>query len=86
VDIFTTLKIIAILFWIIGTIWGLIYWGNLAWRNPAKLRERSSFGFFGIEKGFVVYLWVIRIVFPVFGLALLFLILMTLLTFMGVIQ
>lgn len=85
-DIFTVLKIIAILLWVIGFIWGLIYWGNLAWRNPAKLKKESAYGFLGIEKGFMVYLWVVRIIIPLIGLGILFLIFMILLTSMDVIH
>jgi len=82
----TIIKIIVLILWTSGLIWGLIYWGNTAWRNPAKLRETTLFDFFGIEKWFVFYLWVIRIVIPLIGLALLFIISMIILTFTGFIK
>ena len=85
-DIYTVLKAIAILLWFIGLIWGLIYWGNLAWRNPAKLKKESAYGFLKIEKGFMVYLWVVRITIPLLGLGILFLIFTILLTAIGVIN
>ena len=75
---------IAFLLILVGGMLGIVYWGNLAWRNPTRFREMSFFNSDG--KWFVVYLWFYRIFVLVFGIAILLSILMAVLNLVGMMK
>jgi hypothetical protein len=76
----STTKIIAVILILVGGLVGILYWGNLAWRNPAKFKEMSFFSFLSSNKWFALYLWSYRILVLVIGLALLISIVIMILT------
>jgi len=64
--------IIAFTLILLGGLLGIVYWGNIAWRNPARFKETSVFEFLSNDKWFVFYLWFYRILVVVIGLVILF--------------
>jgi hypothetical protein len=72
--------IIAFTLIFLGGLLGIVYWGNLAWRYPDKFKETSFFDFLSNDKGFVFYLWFIRILVVVVGLVILFSLVMLILS------
>lgn len=66
----THIQAIAFLLILVGGMLGILYWGILAWRNPIKFKEMSFFN--SSEKWSVRYLWFYRIFAIIFGVALLF--------------
>lgn len=75
--------ILLLAIWLIGFIWGLVYWGNLAWRHPTKLKEVMINQ---IERWFNWYLWMYRIMTLIFGLLLLFFLLIVILSLLGIMK
>jgi hypothetical protein len=63
-------------------IYELIHWGSLAWRYPAKLKEKAiemSVRVYGSD----AYVWIIRIFTLIYGLVLLLLVLILVLYLLG---
>jgi ABC-type transport system involved in cytochrome c biogenesis permease subunit len=58
----------------------IAYWGYIAWRHPIKLKEKF---FSDLGKWFVPVLWFYRITFSLFGLILIFIVLVTSLPLLG---
>jgi len=83
-DNLSSTRIIAFTLIFLGGLLGMIYWGNLAWRHPDKFKETSFFNFLANDKGFVFYLWFIRILVVVVGLVTLFSLVMLILNLSGV--
>jgi hypothetical protein len=77
-------KTIGFILILMGGLLGIVYWGNLAWRNPAKFKELSFFSFLSNDKWFVVYLWSYRILVLVIGLLILLSIVMIILNTVSV--
>ena len=78
-------KIIFILV-LLGSLWVIMYSVNLVWRHPAKFKELTPFDLFYSEKGFLFFIWTFRVVTLLFGLIILFLIVMTFLSLVGLIR
>ena len=66
----THTQAVAFLLILVGGMLGILYWGILAWRNPIKFKEMSFFN--SNEKWSGVYFWFYRIFAIVFGIAILF--------------
>ena len=79
-------RIIAFSLIFLGGLLGIVYWGNLAWRHPDKFKETSFFNFLSNDKGFVFYLWFIRILVAVVGLVILVSLMMLILNLIDVIK
>ena len=80
----THTQTIAFLLILVGGMLGILYWGNLAWRNPIKFKEMSFFN--SNEKWSAIYLWFYRIFVLVFGVAILISILMVILNLLGIVK
>lgn len=78
----THTQTVAFLLILVGGMLGILYWGILAWRNPVKFKEMSFFN--SNEKWSVVYLWFYRIFAIVFGIAILFSILIVILNLVSI--
>jgi hypothetical protein len=83
-DNLSSTKIIAFTLIFLGGLLGVIYWGNLAWRYPDKFKATSFPNFLSSDKGFVFYLWFIRILVVVAGLVIIFSLVVLILNFVGV--
>ena len=70
-DKLSSTRIIAFTLIFLGGLLGIVYWGNLAWRHPDKFKETSFPNFLSSDKGFIFYLWFIRILAVVVGLVIL---------------
>ena len=58
--------IILLVVWFILFVYGIIYWGNLAWRHPDKLKEKAVQMYTSNT-----YVWTMRILTLLMGLAIL---------------
>jgi hypothetical protein len=77
--------VIFFVIFVIFLIYLLIYWANLAWRQPAKLKEKAverSTRFFGSN----YYVWLVRIMTLIYGLTLLILFLSLVFSLLGVLK
>jgi hypothetical protein len=83
-DNLSSTKIIAFTLIFLGGLLGIVYWGNLAWRYPDKFKATSFPNFLSSDKGFVFYLWFIRILVVVVGLVILVSLVMLILNLVGV--
>jgi hypothetical protein len=79
-------RTLAYLLILAGGLLGVLYWGALAWRDPAKFKEMSLFSFLSNDNWFAIALWSFRILVLLIGLTLLISIAIMLVLLVGMME